>query len=116
MTQANDSFNSKKLENLTEALVSIGFAESAAKDQIDQLSQVIATEVMNELMNTDSKIKQLSNNEQALQEYLMSPEVADPLSRISLQVSNKLFDGYIQSVIADLPEDKKNIFFQALNK
>lgn len=114
--EINSSFSHKELENLTEALVSIGFSETEATDQVDQLGQVIATEVMSELMKADSKIKQLSNNEQALQEYLMSPEVADTLSRISLQVSDKLFDDYVQTVTNDLPENEKNNFYNILNK
>lgn len=112
-----DNFqDSIELKNLTDALVSIDFTQDEANYQVDQLGQAIASSVTSEILKTDEKIKELSDNELALKDYLNNPSVAEKIQKTTRQVSEQLFNDYIQNITTDLPEDKKRVFYSIIKK
>ena len=112
-----DNFqDSMELKNLTDALVSIDFTQDEANYQVDQLGQAIASSVTSEILKTDEKIKELSDNELALKNYLNNPSVAEKIQKTTRQVYERLFNDYIQNITIDLPEDKKKVFYSIIKK
>lgn len=99
---------------LRQALISIGFGEEAADQQLESLGRMTINLLIKRLIKESNSSTQQITHE-TLEDYIKNNVSPDQLSFYLQEEMAQLLSYYCETITADLPIEKKQHFFTTLN-
>lgn len=97
------------VQKVKEALIAIGFSEEEAENQSNGLSEIV-------ILSFYKKLSELEGSEDpVLLEKSKEKYSKEELSKILLETAVPTINSYFNEVSADLPEEKKKMFYEKLS-
>lgn len=105
----------QKIENIQNALISIGFTKEEAKYQIEEIGEIVSKLILARLLKEQS-VDTNNLTPKELKNFFKTNFQAEYINSVIQEESGKIIGSYLTQITKNLSEDKKQKFYSLIRR